>query len=198
MSNRFGAALELDRLCRKCALREGKALAGKGKLFLNVLPGSLAAVEREGGILDLLREADLAPGDLVLEVSERGADADPDFFAACSERIRAEGFGLALDDVGTGYATLGTLERIRPDYLKMDVTLVRGIHENLIQQELLSSLMQIGRRLGAEVIAEGIELQEERKVLCSVGARYGQGFLFARPLSASQAVLRDGTVEERN
>ena len=121
----------------------------------------------------------------MVELSERAADLDPEAFAQGCERIRREGFGLALDDVGTGYATLGTLEAARPDYVKMDASLVRGIHENLIKQELLSSLVKVGRRLGAEVIAEGVETADETAAVRALGARYGQSFHFARPAPAS-------------
>ncbi len=191
LSRRFGLAPELDRLCRRKALQGARELAGKGKLFVNVLAGSLADPGwRAGEVVSLLAEAALPPASLVVEVSERGADADPSAFSAGCEGIRKEGFSLALDDVGTGYATLGTLETVRPDYLKMDASLVRGIHENLIKQELLSSLMQIGRRMGAEVIAEGIESADETATLRALGARYGQGFHFARPAPASRAAAR--------
>lgn len=189
LSERFGLSLDLDRLCRKSALRRLPRLAsGKPKIFLNVLPGGLADPEWvEGGVAALLRAVGLEPADIVLEVSERRADADPDLFVASARRVREGGFGLALDDVGTGYATLGTLDRVRPDYLKMDVSLVRGIDENLIKQELLASLVQIARRMGAHVVAEGIETVGETKALRAAGARYGQGYLFARPTALGAA-----------
>jgi EAL domain-containing protein (putative c-di-GMP-specific phosphodiesterase class I) len=138
------------------------------------------------GVASALRDAGLEPSDLVLEVSERRADADPELFAASARRVREGGFGLALDDVGTGYATLGTLERVRPDFLKMDVSIVRGIHENLIKQEMLASLVHIARRLGAEVVAEGIETAAETATLRAAGARFGQGYLFARPCTMKE------------
>ncbi len=185
LSERFGLALDLDRLCRANALRELPRLAGrmaKTKLFLNVLPGGLADPDwLGGGVEALLHAAGLAPCDLVLEVSERRADADSELFESAARKIRQAGFGLALDDVGTGYATLGTLERVRPDYLKMDVSLVRGIHESPIKQDILGSLVHIARRMGAEIVAEGIEAEEETRALRAAGAHLGQGFLYARP-----------------
>jgi len=182
LSSRFGLAPALDRLCRRRALTRLHGLEAASKLFLNFLPQTLVDPEwRAGEMTALLEGAALAPRDLVVEVSERGADADPEGFAAGCARARDEGFSLALDDVGTGYGTLRTLESVRPDFLKMDASLVRGVHENLIQQDLLSSLVQISRRMGAEVIAEGVESPDEVAVLLTLGARYGQGFHFARP-----------------
>jgi len=182
LSSRFGLASKLDRLCRRKALLRIRGLAGKWKVFLNVLPQSLADPEWHGGeVASLLEAAAVERRDLVVEVSDRSADADPAEFVAGCALARREGFSIALDDVGTGYGTLGTLEKVRPDYLKMDTSLVRGVDANLIQQDLLSSLVQIGRRMGAEVIAEGVETADEAAALVSLGARYGQGFHFARP-----------------
>ncbi len=184
LSDRLGVAVDLDRVCRKTALLESKGVAGRGsgKIFLNVLPGSLQDPEWIGGSVgSQLEAASLGPPDVVLEVSERGADTDLDRLAAAFATLKAHGFGLALDDVGTGYASLATLQRVRPDYLKVDASLVRGIHQNLIQQELLSSLVQIGRQMGAAVIAEGVEAEEEAAARREAGARDGQGFLVAVP-----------------
>jgi EAL domain-containing protein (putative c-di-GMP-specific phosphodiesterase class I) len=135
---------------------------------------------------------------LVLEFSERSADADPDGFVEALERLKESGFAVALDDIGTGYASQTILERIQPDFLKLDVSLVRNIHENLIKQELLSSLIRIAGRLGSTVIAEGVESQEEVTALLEAGARYGQGYLFAVPAPASAAMLRDGPKEKEH
>ncbi len=182
LSSRLGRSADLDRLCRTVALRESGAVLGRSKLFLNILGVSLSdpdatleSVRRDLGstVLD--------PGDVVLEVSERNVEGDLDRLATALVAVKERGFGLALDDVGTGYASLATLERVWPDFLKVDVSLVRGIHENFIKQELLASFVHIGQRLGAEVIAEGVESEAEAEALRAAGARYGQGYLFATP-----------------
>ena len=189
VAERAGVARDLDRLCRNTALGSLDAVPAGGKLFVNSLPASLDDPDwRDGTVEEILRLAGRLPSDLIVEVSERRSDVDTDAVAAASERIRSLGFGLALDDVGTGYGTLATLERVRPDYLKMDTSLVRGIHTNYIKQELLSSVVQLGRRIGAPVIAEGIESVEESQALRAAGAQYGQGFLYARPARAKRPV----------
>ena len=85
-------------------------------------------------------------------------------------------------DIGTGYSGVSSIDRLRPDFLKVDISLVRRIDASLIQQDVLSSLVSIGRRAGAEVIAEGIESPRELEYLRGHGARYGQGFLFSGPV----------------
>lgn len=185
-SGRVGAGPELDRACRSAALREAGAVAGGRKLFLNVLPGSLSAPDWRGGVAGLLEAASRRPEDLVLEVSERGLDADPDGVARACEALRALGFGLAVDDVGTGYASLMTIDRVRPDYLKVDASVVRGIQGSLIKQDLLASIVAASRRIGAPVVAVGVETDEEADALRRGGASYGQGYLFADPGPASR------------
>jgi EAL domain-containing protein (putative c-di-GMP-specific phosphodiesterase class I) len=182
MSSRVGSAMDLDRLCRKTALHASTHFAGKGKLFLNVLTGSIADPDWiMGGVARLLESMSLRPNDLVLEVSERGIDGEVARLGSALDALREQGFGLAVDDIGTGYGSLATLEQLRPDFLKVDLSLVHDIDQNLIKQELLSSLVHIGSRLGASVIAEGVESEEEASTLRVTGARYGQGFLFAQP-----------------
>ncbi|MHC4991168.1 MAG: EAL domain-containing protein [Planctomycetota bacterium] len=185
VSTRVGVAAELDRLCRDSALRESSKMDGRGKIFLNALAASIDEREwQQGRILELLRSVSLEPSDVILEFSERDADLDLDAFVNVLLRVRERGFGVALDDIGTGYAGQEILERVRPDYLKLDVSLVRDVHRNLIKQELLHSLTRIADGLGSDVIAEGVESEQEVHVLVEAGAQYGQGFLFAVPAPA--------------
>jgi EAL domain-containing protein (putative c-di-GMP-specific phosphodiesterase class I) len=182
LSLRVGVAVDLDRLCRDTALKSWGRSSGRGKVFVNILAGSLDdPAWLAGGLGGLLEAASLQPTDVVIEVSERSAESAMERFAAVTERLKEQGFGVALDDVGTGYATLTTLEKVRPDYLKVDVSMVRDIHRNLIKQDLLSSLVQIGRRIDASVIAEGVESEDEAAALLNAGAAYAQGYLFAAP-----------------
>jgi EAL domain-containing protein (putative c-di-GMP-specific phosphodiesterase class I)/GGDEF domain-containing protein len=187
LSNRIGVSDDLDCMCRDAALRASADVAVDGKIFLNVLPSNVDELEsRTGKVMALLQALALDPDDLVLEFSERGADDDPDGFIACLERLKELGFHVALDDVGTGYASQAILERLRPDYLKLDVSLVHNINEHLIKQELLQSLIRIADRIGAQVIAEGIETEAEAAILRKAGTQYGQGYLYALPAPARE------------
>ena len=167
-----------------------RGIATPGKVFLNVLPHALADDETQQlKMLETLHQVALAPHDLVLEFSERAAEPDPQDFVDCLTRLKSRGFGIALDDIGTGYASQPVMEQVRPDYLKLDVSLVRGIEENLIKQELLASLIRISARIGASVIAEGVETQLEAQTLIDSGAQFGQGYLFAEPAAAGTIVV---------
>ena len=182
LSERFGASAALDRKCCEAALRASAGLAGRGKIFLNLLPGDKREQHwREGPLIDELQALALEPADVVLEFSERAAGPDSERFVAALEHVKDCGFGVALDDMGTGYGSQALLERVQPDFLKLDVSLVHEVHRNLIKQELLVSLVRLAERIDAAVIAEGVESDDELQVLLEAGARYGQGFLFAAP-----------------
>ncbi len=180
-STRAGLSGELDRVCREAALRDSARFEGGGELFVNVLPGSLDDTSWLAAQPPTSGQDYRERWRLVLEVSERALDGNGERFAGSVEAIRAAGFSLALDDVGTGYGSIAMLERMRPDYLKVDASIVRGIERNLIKREVLSSLLLIAERIGARVVAEGVETEQELAALRDVGAQLGQGYLFAGP-----------------
>jgi len=185
LSGRLGRADELDRLCLRSAVASFAGLPARGKLFLNVLPTALDADGwRRGELPGLLTRIDLEPAGVVLELSDRGVGADAAGLADRLRRARDEGFGVALDDVGTGASSLAALERARPDYLKLDATLVRGIDRGRVQQAILRDLARLAGGIGAEVIAEGVETAAEALAVAEHGARLAQGYHFATPAPA--------------
>jgi EAL domain-containing protein (putative c-di-GMP-specific phosphodiesterase class I) len=97
------------------------------------------------------------------------------------ERFRSQGFRLALDDVGSGYAGLHAIAEVGPDFIKADMHLVRGIHESPIKRELIDTIRRFSDSTGITLVAEGVESGEELQALLDVGVRCAQGFLFARP-----------------
>ena len=109
------------------------------------------------------------------------------------DSLRALGVHLALDDFGTGYSSLSYLERFPIDTLKIDRSFVSS---NGVISPIARAIVDLGRTLGLEVIAEGIEHLDQARWLAELGCRYGQGYLFARPMSALalESVLaeRDG------
>jgi EAL domain-containing protein (putative c-di-GMP-specific phosphodiesterase class I)/GGDEF domain-containing protein len=187
MSASEGVARDLDRLARRTVLRQAAAVAPSGMLFVNVLPEGLADPEwHEGLARELLEAAGIAPDHVVLEVSERAADAEPRGLPEAWQALRRAGFRLGLDDVGTGFSSLASVERMRPDFLKVDATIVRELHLHLIKQDVVTSVLHVADRLGSTVVAEGVETEEEAAMLRRLGARYAQGHLFAPPAPLSR------------
>jgi EAL domain-containing protein (putative c-di-GMP-specific phosphodiesterase class I) len=103
--------------------------------------------------------------------------------------LRALGFRIAVDDVGAGYSGLATFSTIDPSYVKLDLSLVRGLHASQERQEIVGSVVRTCGALGIGVIAEGVEAVEELKILSELGCGLFQGFLFARPAPEPPAVV---------
>jgi EAL domain-containing protein (putative c-di-GMP-specific phosphodiesterase class I)/GGDEF domain-containing protein len=182
LGGRVGAAGDLDRLCRAAAFRDDVGVAQGQKLFVNVLPTTIAGAEwSAGSVPDLLASSGRAPSDVVVEVSERAIGGDAPSLAEAWDALRSDGFALALDDVGTGRDGGEALDRLRPDYLKIDASVVRGIDNNLVKQEIFATIARAGETIGANLVAVGVESEEEAATLRRLGARYAQGYYFAGP-----------------
>jgi EAL domain-containing protein (putative c-di-GMP-specific phosphodiesterase class I) len=184
---------ELDALCGQKALRGARGFDPDKKLFLNSLPETLGTpglIERN--LAAVLEEVALRPHNLVLEITERTAIEDFESFGRELDRLRRLGFLVAIDDVGTGYSSLQTISEVPADFLKIDISLIKNLHQSLIKQDLVHSLLQVASRTRTRVIAEGIETAEEYQALRSCGVRYGQGFYFARPAPAFPLIARGG------
>jgi len=97
------------------------------------------------------------------------------------EQLRALGFRVAIDDLGEGYSGLTSLARVAPEFVKLDMSLVRGVDSCAPQRHIIRSTVQLCRALGAEVIAEGVETAAERDSLLELGCDLLQGYLFAKP-----------------
>jgi EAL domain-containing protein (putative c-di-GMP-specific phosphodiesterase class I)/CheY-like chemotaxis protein len=118
---------------------------------------------------------------IVLEVTER---VSLDHVADVHDRIaklRALGFQIALDDLGAGYAGLTSFTQLEPEFVKLDMSLVRDVHQNSIKQKVVRSMVRLCQDMGKRIIAEGIEKVEERDALIELGCDFLQGYLFAKP-----------------
>jgi EAL domain-containing protein (putative c-di-GMP-specific phosphodiesterase class I) len=118
---------------------------------------------------------------VVLEVTERATLDGIHGLADSVRRLRALGFSIALDDLGAGYAGLSSFALLEPDLVKVDMSLVRGIHASAMKQKLFKSFASLCRDLDVEIVAEGVEVAEERDCLSRLGGDLYQGYLFARP-----------------
>jgi diguanylate cyclase (GGDEF)-like protein/PAS domain S-box-containing protein len=134
-----------------------------------------------------LLESELAPDALVLEVTETVMMADADVAAGRLTELKALGARIAMDDFGTGYSSLGYLSRLPVDILKMDRSFLAPEGEGATG--LAAAIIAIGERLGLEVVAEGIEFEDQIATLQDLGCELGQGFLFAKPMP-HRALLR--------
>ena len=128
---------------------------------------------------DALAFSGLEPSTLVLEITETAMMSDSYVAISRLNDLKALGVRIALDDFGTGYSSLSYLSRFPVDILKMDRSFLSGDGE----APLVAAIIAIGDRLGLEVVAEGIERKEQSDSLLDLGCQFGQGFLFARPMT---------------
>ncbi len=176
---------ELSRLCRRRAvegiiqeLREGE------HLFMNIDPHdfddpSFREMEpAQLGIED--------PSRVVLEITERTAIKDYPRFQEYLARFREMGFRFAVDDAGSGYAGLGSIANLAPDYIKLDISLISNIDTNFLKQHLVETMVKFADDHGAKVVAEGVERREEFETVRDLGVHLTQGFLFHKPRYAGR------------
>ena len=140
-----------------------------------------------GFVEQTLVQTELHANNLNLEITENLLMSPLERVSVATAQLKALGVGLYLDDFGTGYSSLAYLQRFPADVLKIDRSFVQPMLESAQSGELVRTVLVMARALGMRVIAEGIETSEVAAQLSALGCEYGQGYLFAEPLSAEQA-----------
>ena len=152
------------------------------KLSINFLPNAVYRPETcIRATLEAAQLFDFPLERLMFEVTEVEQIEDPSHLKRIFDEYSKRGFTTAIDDFGAGYSGLNLLASFQPQIIKLDMALTRNIHSDRVRQAIVAGILQVASRLNIEVIAEGIELGEERDVLVNLGVRYMQGFLFAHP-----------------
>jgi EAL domain-containing protein (putative c-di-GMP-specific phosphodiesterase class I) len=184
----FGAArtnnleVELDRLCRKRALLSSGRIPSNAKIFVNTLPATLRDPQfKDKALIEFLDKAQVKPERIVIEITEHLVIENLDIFLDTMGYYTSLGMCFAVDDVGAGYSGLDTIAKLKPSYLKIDMGLVRDVHTSEFNRRMVKDLIALGHGIGAEVLAEGIQREEEAQVLRGIGVDYGQGFHLAKP-----------------
>jgi EAL domain-containing protein (putative c-di-GMP-specific phosphodiesterase class I) len=179
-----GLIIELDRLCRKKALEKYGEIYAVNKdilLFLNFDTSIIdMGVVGSGNLINMVNEFNISPGNVVIEIVESKVNDVP----ALKEFIityKDYGFLIALDDVGAGHSNLDRIPLVRPDIMKIDRFLIGGLDKKYYKQETFKSLVNLSKKIGALVVAEGVESEAEAICALELGADMLQGFYFARP-----------------
>jgi EAL domain-containing protein (putative c-di-GMP-specific phosphodiesterase class I) len=139
-----------------------------------------------GQVLDVIGRTGANPKRLKLELTESLLVADVERTVDKMNALKAKGIGFALDDFGTGYSSLSYLKRLPLDQLKIDKSFVRDVLTDPNDAAIARTILGLGHTLGLDVIAEGVETQDQRDFLARNGCRAYQGYLFGRPVPAEQ------------
>jgi EAL domain-containing protein (putative c-di-GMP-specific phosphodiesterase class I) len=191
-ARRIGQHSFLDREARQSAIRMSSAHLPQGtKRFVNFLPSSLYCTDTcLQGTFEAILETGTDPEDLVFEVAETERLDHPDM-VKIFDTYRQQGIRLAVDDVGSGYATIDMMEKLKPDYVKLDRNWVSRCDEDREKQRHIADVLDRASRFSGVVLAEGVEREEEWNYLRNAGVPLLQGFLFGRaqPIPAPASLL---------
>jgi EAL domain-containing protein (putative c-di-GMP-specific phosphodiesterase class I) len=181
LASRFGLGDELERAARRQSFIDWQAFGAPARLFINTVPATVRDTSFLGrGVLDYLGPT-LSPRFVTLEITEGQVIANINLYREAMHSFTELGFSFAIDDLGAGYSGLETLATLGASYLKIDMGLVRDVHQKRVNQQVVKAILELGSGVGATVIAEGIETKEEAETLRGIGLRYAQGYLFGRP-----------------
>ena len=180
----------VDRACIAAALRNLPHLDGGVRISINVHASTLG---RDPSFTEFLattcRDTRLAPSWVTVEIVEHAPPWDNDAFQRALAALRQLGASIALDDVGLGQSNFKMLLDASPEFLKLDRYFVDGCARDPKRRAVISSIEELARRFGARVIAEGVENEEDLQAVRAIGVSLVQGFLFSKPLAASELTV---------
>jgi diguanylate cyclase (GGDEF)-like protein len=176
----------LDEACRQLA--EWSLTPDRQDLHVtvNVAPPQITDAAFVKRVADVLARHGVAPGRLVLEITESSLLADVEVARQVTAALRATGVRISLDDFGVGFSSLSQLHAIELDIVKIDRSFIDRLDTDPRQVRFLRSLLRLGADLGLEVIAEGVERRSQLELVRGLGCRLVQGYLLARPMPADR------------
>lgn len=158
------------------------------RIAINITPASLLDPRFEvAAMARLVRDAGIDPHQVTLECTEQQAVADMVPLQRAVKALRRAGFGFAIDDAGAGYASFALIAALRPTVIKIDRDIIAGIARDDARQALVEAFVSFGRRIGARLLAEGIEKRADLAMVTSLGVDYGQGYLLGKPAPEPRA-----------
>jgi len=186
---------DLELVCRTIALETGYqsiAHPSDKKMFLNVNPSVMQDQKfQEGFTKEFIKKLNIPATNIIFEITERNVINDIEGFKNVIQHYRDQGFQIAIDDAGSGYAGLNLISEINPDYIKLDINLIRDIDKDNLKYALVKSMVELSRISNIMLIAEGIETINECEILVKLGVQFGQGYFIQKPNSVIKRHLHD-------
>lgn len=181
---RLGRGFELGQAIRREVAAAAAAAPDAAQLFVNLDVDDLS----DDSLFDVAAPLSALAQRVVLEITEHASLDQVPGARGRVDRLRRMGYRIALDDMGAGYAGLTNLAQLEPEIVKLDMSLVRGVHHDEVKRRVIGSMVELCGDLSIRVISEGVETAGERAALTELGCELMQGFLFARPARAFCAV----------
>jgi diguanylate cyclase (GGDEF)-like protein len=183
-----GLIVELSNALFKQALADMKQFPASFYLSANLSVRQLQYPGLEATIIEFLNHAHVEAQRLVLEVTESSLMVNPDANIKTLERLSQLGLRLAMDDFGTGYASLNYLKRLPVDILKIDRSFISGLPADDDDATLVTTILALGQSLGLAIVAEGVETKEQEMFLKRYGCQQVQGYLYSKPVPLTEFV----------
>lgn len=175
--------IRVDRMLREQALMKLSGIANPPKLFLNLKPSWIYTTYRQTGELPTLRLIEshqIDPRNIVIEVTEEASLYSDHELRSIVDLYRSKGCQIAIDDVGSGFSSLDRIAALQPNLLKVDIHMMKQSASHSGYLGVLRSFSTLAEQIGASLLIEGVETQQDLRRAIQVGARYVQGFLFAQ------------------
>ena len=179
--------LEVTMACLRTALDLVPSLPDAVGLFINLHPRQLGSPQR---LIDMLAPYRADASRITLEITERSRLESTPHWQESLEGLQELGFAVAVDDLGAGYNSLSILADLQPDFMKLDMSLVRALDQHPRKRRLVQLMTQFGAATSCRVIAEGVETPHEERALVDCGVELLQGYLLGRPAPALWAADR--------
>jgi diguanylate cyclase (GGDEF)-like protein len=176
-AERAGRINELGRVLREICVEPIDDLPEPAFLFVNLHPLEITQELADETATGLAKHARR----IVLEITETAALKDFEHLRKLRTKLREQGFRIAVDDLGSGYSGLNSLALLEPEFVKLDMAMLRNIESKSRSARLIRHILEYANGEGIRVVAEGIETVEERDVVTDLGCHFLQGFFFARP-----------------
>lgn len=182
LAHKMDMLWDLEKLCRTKALNNLAAKPDCAMIFLNVDANIIYDQDFQSGFTaEKLSEYNIPTENVVFEITEKTAVTDAKLFTSSVNHYKNQNFKIAIDDFGSEHSGLNRVCAISPEFLKIDMQLVRGIDTDSVRKSAVIATVDFCRQAGISVIAEGIETEAELNTLIKIGVTYGQGYYLARP-----------------
>ena len=190
LAEQFGIITKIDEWGLVTACRQGKKWHDMGlhdiKISVNMSQAQFVRTDVYATVVHALAETGFDPSCLEIEVTETMAMTDIEHTVAVLNRIHELGVSISMDDFGTGYSSLASLKTIPFDVLKIDRSLVCDVHDNDTSRRITSAIVAMGKALKMIVLAEGVETDEQSKLLTDLGCDLAQGYYYSKPRPAEE------------
>jgi diguanylate cyclase (GGDEF)-like protein len=195
VAGEYNRLWDLELLCRTKALEAAYLFMippYSKMLFINVNPNILHDANFKKGLTtDFLTEYQIEPQNIIFEITERNVILDMGGFLSTIDHYRSQNYKIAIDDAGAGYSGLNLISDVNPNYIKLDMKLIRDINKDNLKYALVKGMVELSKASEISLIAEGIETKEELDTLIALGVQYGQGYFIQRPMPQLENIRKE-------